>query len=146
MTVERRTHIEQKAPNFLMGDLREIQSVLRHFSLKATPSQNEHATFRLLKGEVTELEEAVNLQDRGEIAMEIADVILYAAHLANHFDIHLDIAIPDKIARNYNKYNPHVLTKLREDGMTEQEAIGHMKKKWNRDDDKNFCRTCGRGT
>lgn len=128
-----------------MGDLKEIQSVLRHFSSKATPSQNEYATFNLLKGEVAELEEAVHLRDTGEIAMEIADVILYAAHLANHFDIHLDMAIPDKLTRNFHKYNPHVLTELREQGMTEQEAIGHMKGKWNRDDDKKFCRTCGRG-
>jgi len=65
------------------------------------------ATLRLLRGEVAELEAALdeNADDDDDPALELADVLLYVVHLANVLDLDLGRAVRDKERINSERFD-----------------------------------------
>lgn len=62
----------------------------------------------LLKGEIGELEAAIDGEGNGAAALELADVQLYVVHLANILAIDLGEAVRDKERINHERFDPLV--------------------------------------
>ncbi len=63
-------------------------------------------TFGLLRGEVSELEAAMQDADHAAAGLELADVQLYVVHLANILGVNLSEAVRDKERINQERFDP----------------------------------------
>lgn len=136
--------MEKRRP--IIRDIQEFQTVEAHQIHQLGLEQTPRDVLHLLRGEIGELEEALGMGGIPEIASEIADVIILTTRIASLHDIPLEHALSDKLNRNAHKYNPHHVRRLRDEGQDSVEAMGILKKLWNRDDDKKFCSACGRAS
>jgi NTP pyrophosphatase (non-canonical NTP hydrolase) len=139
-------HSELRKPHPIVDSIREIQAIQKYFVQTGLEADNPHAVLGMIREETVELQEAMQTGDKGDIACELADVMLLSFRIAEHYEIPMDIAISDKMARNAEKYNPHTLRRMRNmGGLTTDEAMGILKNRWDRNRDKSeFCRVCGR--
>ncbi|HLD26490.1 MAG TPA: MazG nucleotide pyrophosphohydrolase domain-containing protein [Patescibacteria group bacterium] len=89
--------------------------------------------------EMRELAKAVEKQDKKEIGSEIADIIIFAATLANCYgNVALEESITQKLERNFHKYNPVLSKALQGRSLTPIDVLKKMKNLWDRKKDKEF--------
>ena len=120
----------------IIDSIRTVQHIQDQFIAIATPNESEHDLLQHLHAEIQELESAMVKEDRSEIASEIADVFIFLTHVGAQYNIPLEVAVSDKLARNAHKYNPYTVKQLRESGLSGPEAIAVLKSQWNRSRDK----------
>lgn len=133
---------ERRSP--IVTDIHAFQTIEAHQIYQLGITESPKTVLSLLKGEVSELEEALCSQDKGEIASEIADVIILSTRIASMHHIPLELALSDKLDRNAHKYNPYKARRLQDSGYGADESMSILKALWERTDDKKFCRVCGR--
>lgn len=130
----------------IVDSLIEIQAIQSQFAHKAFGEESSpFAALDMIRTETDELEEALHKGDKAEIASEVADVFLVTFLVAEAYQIPMEIAVSDKMARNAHKYNPFLLQQMREQGVSPADAMATLKQQWDRNRDKTeFCRVCGR--
>ena len=128
---------ERKRPMPIMDSLREIQLSQGAFIEQGRGGRDhpEGVVVRMFM-ETDELRQAVEGGNVGDVASELADVILLTTRIAHHFGIPLEVAVSDKIARNAAKYPPAEMERLRtEEGMGGETVERHLKDRWDKDRD-----------
>ena len=137
---------ERKSPFPLVDSIREVQHIEGQSINVLIPDDNPELIIKHATEEMIELTDAIATGNRKEIASELPDVLLQIVRLSNYYQIPLDIAVSDKIARNAEKYPPLVVDKMREDdGIDTKEAMGILRGRWDKKRDfDEFCRSCGR--
>lgn len=89
--------------------------------------------------EMRELAKAVEKKDIKEIGSEIADIIIFAATLANCYPgMLIEEDVTQKLERNFYKYNPVISKELKKQGLTSSDILKQMKKLWDKNKDKEF--------
>lgn len=68
-----------------------------------TPSTTRKQFIDKLFEEVSELEEASDINDWGNISEELADVILVCLNIAKHYKIDIEKELNDKIKKNFKR-------------------------------------------
>jgi NTP pyrophosphatase (non-canonical NTP hydrolase) len=94
--------------------LSDLQSAMDEFvntrgwydpeSEKPQTPRNLAASISLEANEVLECFQWTDVADRDQVGAELADVILYAAQLANVLEIDLDSALKDKFEHNHDRF------------------------------------------
>jgi NTP pyrophosphatase (non-canonical NTP hydrolase) len=137
---------ERKRPLPILDSLQEIQRIQRSIIEVGMPDDHPKIILQNMAEEMDELRDAVSSGDRREIAGEIPDIFMNLTRVAIFYDIPMEVAISDKIARNAEKYNPYKIKELREEhDISSIEAMNILKNQWDRSRDKReFCRACGR--
>lgn len=89
-----------------MASLTEISQMLQAFS-EDRPTLKENNTperiIELLQNEAVEAAES--LTDTENLAAEIADIVIFALTLANHYGFDMDLEVRDKVAFNTGRYS-----------------------------------------
>ena len=112
-----------------LGRLQNIQKLFcRLIGIKNSTATILHR----IDEEVEELHQAVTGHNKKEVAGELADVVIFVATLANHYHISLHTSVVSKLKRNFVKYNPTAMKILRRNGLSENQAMSFLKKKWNK--------------
>src|SRR3990167_1733175 len=91
-----------------ISDLKLLQDIQAHFCTLVGIENSPESVLNLLAGEVEELRKAIDTNDAKEIRSELADVVIFAATLANCFSFSLEEDITNKLSRNFHKYNSEV--------------------------------------
>lgn len=103
-----------------MASLTEISQMLQAFS-EDRPTLKENNTperiIELLQNEAVEAAES--LTDTENLAAEIADVVIFALTLANHYGFNMDLEVREKIAFNTGRYSADLF----QDGEYEESRI-----------------------
>jgi NTP pyrophosphatase (non-canonical NTP hydrolase) len=137
---------ERRRPTPILDSIQEIQRIQKSIVEVGMPDDHPKVIMQNMTDEIDELRDAIALGDRREIAGEIPDIFMNLTRVAIYYDIPLEVAISDKIARNAEKYNPYKIKELREKhDIGSVEAMNILKNQWDRSRDKReFCRACGR--
>ena len=116
--------------------LQDIQAYFCHINnIKNTPE----LALTYLFYEMRELAKAVKKNDLREIRTELADIVIFAATLANCYPgMLIEGDVTQKLERNFHKYNPAVSKNLKEKGFASAEVLQQMKDLWDRNKNQEF--------
>jgi len=93
--------------------------------------RNMDQIFEKLEEEVSELKEAINGRDTGEVAEEIGDVLFVVINLARHLDIEPETALK-KTNRKFRKRFRYIEDQLKASGRSVNDAsLEEMDRLWN---------------
>jgi len=82
--------------------------------------------------------QAYSIGKNESIQTAIAELVLVTVDVANSRNINLQVAVNEKMGRNFAKYNPFIAQQLIASGLTPQEAHDEQKIRWDRTRDKDF--------
>lgn len=131
--------IYPRAPR--LESVQDVQTVNTIWRTQAGLSEEQPKDiFTRLMEEVRELDEALQMDNRAELASELADVGLYVFAMMSAVGIDAADALSAKLNRNYHKYNPAIIQeKLASNpGLTQPDAMQTMKQAWDRSHDEQF--------
>lgn len=86
--------------------LLELQTLLKNWTLDRPLVQENNTPERiieLLQNEVVEASQS--LTDTENLASEIADIVIFALTLANHYGFDMDLEVREKIGFNVGRYS-----------------------------------------
>ena len=93
MSTETKVTDEQRIKRFPIKTFREVQDIQAHFCQMNNFTDTPEKIWKLLQGELTECQEAIELDDLAEIKGELADIVIFAATIATmtQTDLHESI-------------------------------------------------------
>ena len=110
------------------------QAVFGHRSMVSRFEKFEEETHEVLDPlsgmQLQEIED-MTPEQREYFAKECVDVIMVSLGIIGGLGHSFDELFQEKMATIYQKYNPDVARFLRRRGMSQEEAMAHMKGQWN---------------